>query len=782
VNYRIYLIAVFLFPLLACSSRAMEIAAGGKASVILVSGSNPSIPEQTAIRELQAYLNKVTGGKFILQDEKNHVSSSPAIYVGNTAYAKTKGIDIGSLDSEEWVIKTVNKDLILTGGRPRGTLYAVYRFLEEVVGVHWWNPTEEFVPQKKDLDISNMDLRGKPAFGYRDIYRDFVATDDDGGWFAARNRLNRDGDHAMSAEVGGSEGYGPPEHCHTFNLYIPTSEYFKSHPEYFSLIDGKRVEGNQLCLTNEALRHLMVEKLKDNIRKSNEAAKKDGFLPPMVFDISINDCRGPCQCEKCQAIVKKEGSESGPLIDFLNFIADAIKPEYPAISISTLAYYHTQEPPKYLRPRDNIIIRLCDTKSNLASDIYSSDNASFRKALLTWSKVSKNLRLWNYGVVYHSPVLPYENMQTYAENLPFYLKHHVTGIFTELEFPERGDMHDYKVWVLAKLLEEPNRNVEELAQTFTDGYYGSAGRFVREYRQILRKSQEKNGTFVEWYSAPCLLGHLNLQTIYQSQKLFDEAENGVKDNPVLLKRLRLARLPLDRATYIFYRKLTREWVDQGHELKVFPVDRKTVMARARSTWREAIKSGLSERRRADQLKAMDEELAEFAGLPLTVTCPERFKNVARKDLFDIFMPELARNVGDVKIVKDPQAPAGYTARIEFASTADVGKYQLPLEWGVYDRVAEVSSGFGRIAAADVPGPGYHWYKLGSYTPGKSWFVYFFWSWHIQYDIGSVLTPKDSGRTFDIWANIKFEGPAFPYGGKEEKNAISIERIVLIKKV
>ncbi len=28
-------------------------------------------------------------------------------------------------------------DLLLVGGRPRGTLYAVYAFLEETVGVRW---------------------------------------------------------------------------------------------------------------------------------------------------------------------------------------------------------------------------------------------------------------------------------------------------------------------------------------------------------------------------------------------------------------------------------------------------------------------------------------------------------------------------------------------------------------------------------------------------------------------------------------------------------------------
>ena len=35
------------------------------------------------------------------------------------------------------MIRTVGDNLILTGGRPRGTLYAVYEFLERPVGCHW---------------------------------------------------------------------------------------------------------------------------------------------------------------------------------------------------------------------------------------------------------------------------------------------------------------------------------------------------------------------------------------------------------------------------------------------------------------------------------------------------------------------------------------------------------------------------------------------------------------------------------------------------------------------
>jgi hypothetical protein len=54
-------------------------------------------------------------------------------------------------------------------------------------------------------------------------------------------------------------------------------------------------------------------------------------------------------------------------------------------------------------------------------------------------------------------------------------------------------------------------------------------------------------------------------------------------------------------------------------------------------------------------------------------------------------------------------------------------------------------------------------------------------WHLYYDISGALDLRKPEKQFEIWASIKFEGPAYPYGKKEDENAVSIERVVLIKK-
>jgi hypothetical protein len=101
-----------------------------------------------------------------------------------------------------------------------------------------------------------------------------------------------------------------------------------------------------------------------------------------------------------------------------------------------------------------------------------------------------------------------------------------------------------------------------------------------------------------------------------------------------------------------------------------------------------------------------------------------------------------------------------------------------MPWGRYDVRNKRSFRPAYIRPADVPGPGYHWYKMGPFPIGPSYYVYFFWSWIIQLDVDNVVDPKRPDRKFVVWARIKFEGPAFPHGKPGDKNAICIERVVL----
>jgi hypothetical protein len=87
----------------------------------------------------------------------------------------------------------------------------------------------------------------------------------------------------------------------------------------------------------------------------------------------------------------------------------------------------------------------------------------------------------------------------------------------------------------------------------------------------------------------------------------------------------------------------------------------------------------------------------------------------------------------------------------------------------------------RSSLRQVPALGYHWYKLRTSSITADSFMFFFWSWYIKIDISEAFNLNYPKQKFDIWARVKFTGPAFPKGKKSDPNAIYLERVVLVKK-
>ena len=765
--------AVLAAPLPAA---AATVADQGNARASIVLCDSPTKAELTGAEELAAYLSQVTGGAFAIIAESEASTPGTCIFVGPTSFAKGRGVDAGALGPEEWVMRTVGDHLVLAGGRPRGTLYAVYRFLEDVVGVYWWNPFEESVPAKATLTVDGLDRQGKPAIRYRDIY---MLYGHDGGRFAARNRLNREGDARIAAKYGGGMDYGPPYHVHTFYKYVPPETYFETHPEWFSLINGKRsADRAQLCLTNQELRDVFVEKLKAYIDETRAAAAKEGRPAPVVFDISQNDWRGMCQCTACQAIAQAEGSEAGPLLDFVNYIADAIKDDYPDICIDTLAYQMTQNAPKTIKPRDSVIIRLCDTLSNFTKPITHPANQRFREHVLSWAKISKNLRIWDYAVTY-APYygLPLPTVHTYPADYQFYAEHNVEGVFTEHEYPILADMRDFKVWMMIKMLEDPYRDYDALVQEFTDGFYGAAGPYIREYLAKLEAASEAKSSYLSMGASPQQYRYLDLGFVREAMAVFDKAEHAANGDPVTLRRVRHARLPLDRAAVVLFPHLVRQWMRDGNNPDTVPLEREAIAARYKDTWHTQINLRIPENQREAERARADDEVALLLARRAYVPLPERFRGLPPDSVFHYTAEETRNWRNIVKRVPDSDAESGVTNRLEL-SEENMKKYKLPMPWGLYDVSNKDFIHESVIKPADVPGPGCHWYKMGTFRIGPSYYLYFFWSWIIQVDIGNVVDPKHPDQEFDVWARIKFEGPGFPHGKPDDKNAICVERVVL----
>ena len=752
-----------------------------KSKVAVVLPQIATLPEQTAASELKEYLTKITGGEFSIQTESATVKTALAIYVGATKYATRAGMVVNSLASEEWRMRTQNRNLILVGGGTRGTLYATYRFLEDVAGVRWWNPFEETVPSRRALRIAPLNSRGKPSFAYRDIYQTYGY---DKGRFAIRNRLNRDGDAPIAAEYGGSNDYGPPYFVHTFFKILPPATYFKDHPDWFigtyKGTDMPTAHTGQLAMSNPAMRQEFLKLFREVIRKSHQDAKEKNLPAPAVFSVSQEDNNVRFETVVDAELVKENGgADAAVLIDFLNFLADGIKDEFPEVYIDTLAYYSGEKAPTKIRPRDNVIIRLTDTTSNLLLPVTHPRNHVFHNNLVAWSKIAKNLRVWDYSITYRIAGLPMPTVHTFAPDLRFFAAHNVEGVFFEHENPVLADMRDLKIWLQCRLLEDPKRDPQVLINEFTNGFYGGAGPHVRRYLSALEQqvAAQKTPPEVDWFAPIYRHRYLTADFALRADAIFDEAARAVAGDEVLSRRVRHLRLPLDRAVVLLY----NQWERQGQQVgQPITLDREKFIARALEVHTEQVAMRLQEREHEPQRKVIENEIAASrVPLPPMLPIPEKFQEVAAEN-YIMYGPRDTRIAGNmVKVTPDEQAQSGVATRLEI-NEADLEKYKLPLQWGVYDVASKKTLLGGNINAADISGPGYHWYKVGTGAITETSYLYFLRDWHIQFDMNG-LNADSPTQQFEIWANIKFEGPDFPHGKANEKNAISIERVVLLKK-
>jgi hypothetical protein len=775
-----------LGSLSSCKAQPAALSLNAQSKTIIVLPQNATLPERSAALELDDYLTKITGGTFETQTETAAGSTPGSIYVGNTQFATRAGADGSTLASEAWRIKTQNGNLILVGGGTRGTLYATYHFLEDVAGVRWWNPWEETVPTLGVLPVRAMDVRGKPSFSYRDIY---MTYGHDEGAFAIRSRLNRDGDAPIGAQYGGSRDYGPPYHVHTFFKILSPAKYCAEHPDWF-VVRGEgvpTVTTGELAMSNPAMRREFLKNLREIIRQSHQDAKEKNLPLPDVFSVSQEDNDVSFATPADAALLAENGgAESAILLDFINFLADNIKDEFPDVYIDTLAYFTGEKAPTKIRPRDNVIIRLCDTQGNPLLPITAERNHAFRENVESWSKITRNLRVWHYNITFKFPSVPTPTLATYAPTLRFLRAHNVEGVFTEFEYPLTTDMRDMKVWVLCKLLEDPNRDGEALKNEFIDGYYGAAAPHVREYLTLLNKAAETSGADIGGiFPALKEFTYLTLDFLQKSNAIYERATQAVASDPIHALRLRRARYSVDDATLKLFPTLIGKWVAAGNAPADFPFNRDEIAKRCLQVQYEQINLQLPEASREDARWLATTEVNQLTAGPVYTPPPAKFRDLPFSDI-TIYGAQSTRNhANHAQVIQDPQAESGSATRlvIDGEPEAEREKYKLPMPWGIYNPLKyKYVFTTGEIKAEDIPGAGYHWYKMGDLPlESNDSYLHFFWSWYIQIDLANTFDKANPDQQYEVWANLKFEGPMFPHGTADEKNAISLERVVLVKK-
>ncbi|MCE9589314.1 MAG: DUF4838 domain-containing protein [Planctomycetes bacterium] len=494
----------------------------------------PTPTERTAAQELQLHLRLITGGELAILPESQR-GGRHGFFIGHCRAYALPETESAALGVEGLVIRSHGPDLQLTGNQ-RGVLYAVSVFLEEYLGCRWFAADCTRLPTSGVISLAAIDRRYVPPL----MCRALDYPEHRGTLFAMRNRLTSAGADLDEAH-GGKVSYHEPG-VHSFNQLVPPEKYFASHPEYYSLIDGKRTAAamrTQLCLTNPEVLAIAKATVREWIAKDPDA---------QVFSVSQNDGGGGfCQCEKCAALAKEEGGQAGPLLHFVNAIAEDIARDHPDKIIDTLAYLDTRKPPLHVRPAPNVTVRLCSMECCFSHPLDGCpENVAFMADLRGWSRICRRVSIWDYVIPFYHTLSPWPNLYVLQPNIKTFVLNGATSIYEEANyFSPGGEMAALRTYIMAGALWDPDTDTDRSIDEFLPAYYGAAAPYLRQYIDLVhRPFKEGRGAHLQCGLSPAINPGIYLEKDFlnKAHALFGRARSAVSNDPVRMRRVRLAHM------------------------------------------------------------------------------------------------------------------------------------------------------------------------------------------------------------------------------------------------
>ena len=474
-------VAIAVAALEVSIAKGVDLARLGDWDIVVSQDAIPS--EAYAAQEIRDHLERASGLELQITTATSRADRHIFIGPGKLMEQSDVGFSTQGMGDEELRIRIRSNNIAIAGGRPRGTLYGVYTFLEDYVGVRFLTPEHTHVPSIGEWRVvSPVDRTYRPPLAFRYSYYGEVNGNPA---FAARMRCNT---VPREPRFGGVT----PRRLinHSFANQIPSAKYGKDHPEYYSLVDGKRLSevhndsrDNEPCLTNP-----------DVLRIVTRAVLNELESDPQRVNVSVsqNDNDEYCRCAPCAAIDRKEASPMGSLLTFVNSVAEHVERGHPSVKVGTLAYWYTRKPPATVRPRANVQIQLASIECSQMqplSDSTSKLNAAFCSDLRGWGQICNDICIWSYMTNFHNYLLPCPNLHVIEQNIRFFVANNVRGVFMQGAGNAVGaELSGMRNYMTSRLLWNPNLSGEALLDEFIRLHYGHAGPAIRRFVDAMHEN------------------------------------------------------------------------------------------------------------------------------------------------------------------------------------------------------------------------------------------------------------------------------------------------------
>ena len=563
------------------------------ASPVVILPDAPTAVERSAATELSTELGKCLGTDVQILAEADLRGTCaverPRLYVGATKAARESRGSRRPWQTDEVFLKSVSDGVILDGAPDRAPIYAVDLYLERHCGVRWWTSDASFHPKLDAVPVRGIVLEYAPQFKYRETYYldgfDPLFKVRSKGNFTSLTRYMLSEMKFIPSEMGGNHRLyffkGRRSAYHSFFEILPPGKHFAAHPDWYSLVKGKRTP-KQLCLANAEMR---AEYIKETLNRLREDPSVD------FIQVSQNDWNGVCECKACKALMAKDGGvPSGPYLAFANDVAAAVEKEFPNVRIDTFAYQFTRKAPAQTRPRHNVVVRLCDIECDFArplADPKAPKNAAFAKDLADWRRVAGgNLFIWDYLADFFSYMMPHPNISQIAPNIRLFAANGAVGVFEQGDaLCSAGSFAALRHYVTSHLLWDPSDDEKRLMSEFLVGYYGTRSAPILERLiALVEHAPRKTGREVVY-------GHRDADFLpvtdkLEAAKLMGEAVSAAAhDGEPFLARVRRERLSFDHMVLLGFDALKSVAAEKG-VLWQYPATR----AEMATNWVREVKS------------------------------------------------------------------------------------------------------------------------------------------------------------------------------------------------
>lgn len=420
---------------------------------------------------LVRYVGRISGASLAVETE-DPPAGKPAILIGRVAVKAGLTIPGPTPSHEGYAIRADGDRLLIAGESPIATRFAVFHFLQ-TLGCRWFMPGElgEVVPSLRTIEISPLDIREKPDFDCRRISGSGFK---DGQWGVA----NRTG--GMAFAIG-----------HAWQDLVPKRTYFKTHPEYYALVDGQR-RPSQLCTSTPDVVKAATETVLARFR-SNPAL--------MTVSLSPNDGGGFCECENCRKLDVAGYTEpsygavclSDRLQVFYNSIAREVGKEFPGRILGYYAYADYTLPPKReTRIEPNLMVWIAPIRQCRLHGIGSPNcrsRAALGKLIDDWGKIAPRIGYRTYNFNLAECIAPYSTISIWKQEIPFLKAHKCTAAnFETLGSWATEGPH---IYLSARLAWDADADVDAIMADYYEKFCGKAAPYVRSYwERIDRAFQE----------------------------------------------------------------------------------------------------------------------------------------------------------------------------------------------------------------------------------------------------------------------------------------------------